>query len=150
MSTLYRKYRDKVSEDEENLKVRNKCDKFCAVSTASSESNTCKSTLPALTAYFTGKKKYTGIVPAAYDSPDKFRCWTVLPYITSLSETPSTLKSEGALKSTVEGPCYDCLKSEREKMQAGMVYSPDARFWIGVGAASAGLLVAIMVKITQR
>lgn len=153
MSNLYDKYLKRRSPEEETRIVTQKCEKLCRIQDKGGalDKGPCKSTRPDLTGYFIGLPKYKGKMPAAFNAQDadRYGCWFVLPTL-SLNERPRTLKPREELFKIQDEACFKCLRKEREKLQAGMVYSPDARFWIGVGAASAGLLVGLMVKITRR
>ena len=149
MSDLYQKFRSKNPVEEENQKVEQRCAKVCE--TKLLEGVTCKTTIASQAAFFRGKPPYRGQVPSAYgDRKDKYRCWTVLPTI-KLGQRPATLKSAEEINQIVESnECFQCRRKVRQELQADMVYSPDARFWIGVGAASAGVLVSLMVAVTRR
>jgi hypothetical protein len=147
MSTLYDKYRSKVSTSKEDMKVELACAKPCGIQ-IKTKGGVCRNTTD-LAPYFEGKKKWSGVVPPAWDNPDEFRCWNVLPPL-SLSHRPPTLKSPEEIQKIRKSECYKCRRTERLNLQSQMVYSPDARFWIGVGAASASVLVGLMVAITRR
>jgi hypothetical protein len=145
MTSLQLKYRDKVSVAEENKYVEKECPCDLKI-----QEGICKGTNIDLAPYFSGVNKAGVAVPPAYKAiADDYQCWYAIPPL-DLKSKPSTLKTPEEVSKLLKTDCFKCRQAARDKIQSQMVFTPNAKFWIGVGAASAGLLVATMAALVRR
>lgn len=145
MTSLQIKYRDRVSVAEENRRVEEACPCDLEI-----QEGICKGTNLDLAPFFSGVNKANTPVPDAYKKiADDYQCWYAIPKI-ELSQKPSTLHTPEEVAKLARSECFKCRQAARDKIQSQMVFTPNAKFWIGVGAASAGLLVATMAALVRR
>lgn len=148
MKTLEEKYRERVPLEVENLQVDKACEKTCAAEMTSGTLGPCDPTYPDARFFKnpgpakTGVSRYSGKDDVAY------RCWSNLPTLTYGSTPTNYLGDAYALKAR-DTECYKCKANARARIQLSGAVQPDARFWVGAGAAAVGVLLAVMVKVSR-
>ena len=147
MQDLLSRYRESHSVDAENRAIDEVCAKDCQLQVAD---GVCKSTDPEIAPFFKGLAPYRGSVKAAFKPrEDDYRCWRVLPKL-SLASEPKNYISAAETEKLKRTPCFLCRSGERAKLQSEAIHYPDYRFWIGVGAAGTGVLLALTAALIRR
>lgn len=98
---------------------------------------------PSYSPYFEGRPASSG------EGSSDYRCWLAQPQLI-LNQEPYGFRGDRVVSAMAASDCVNCKESMRMKLRAEAMVKPDYRFWLGVGAASAGLLLALTVGIRRR
>jgi hypothetical protein len=145
-------YAKKVPPDQEEKYVEESCAEECSKerSTVVTE---CSAREADIMPYFRGAKPVPGAFShltgqAAYSSVN-VPCWAALPKL-SLAYRPPSYVGEIVSRQVLNSPCFKCRLDALVRHQSQNGFGPDKRFWVGVGAASVAVLLAVVVGATRR
>jgi hypothetical protein len=146
--TAYDKYRAKMSVEEE--------DRLVDIACKATELQNKASPYPPCQAFVGGGPFFRPNPPAKDAGPWKgrpeehaYKCWQTLPTL-SYGKTPGSFLGDTAAREIVNSPVQQCREQARARIQIERAIAPDARFWVGVGAAGLGVLVAFTAKLVRR
>ena len=143
MTTAYDKYRAKMSVEEEDRLVEEACKKV-QLTTKSAALLPCQT-----------DPLFRSNPPAGDPGPWKgntafnYRCWQTLPTL-QYGKIPSNFLGDQAAVDLIKDPLHQCREQARARIQIERAIAPDTRFWVGLGAAGVGVLVAFTAKMIRR
>lgn len=127
--------------ERENKYVDDACGAACKARAAASPCAPVKYSLLFKTPNPSGTSRFKD---AAKDMD--YRCWSALPYLL-LDKPPGDMVSAEEAKAKLVDECYTCREKARLRFKLDQAVRPDARLWIGVALAGAGLLLAVVKRM---
>ncbi len=147
--SLYAKYRKNVSEAEENAQVEEACQALCLAESAAIPVTPCTPAFPDARFFKNPGMAAQGAPRFNAAQNIKYRCWSNLPTL-EYGKIPSNYLGDAEALKAKDTACYKCRTETRTRIQLSGAVKPDVRFWVGAGAATVGVLIAVMVKISRK